>query len=289
MVLGSERKYGSCPSRQHHADSRNPQHGRTGRVRDPQRSGEHRLTRRSFLSGAAPWPCRCARGRLPPRRCHARRRASTSITTAAHSAPNTCRRPWAPAAHSSTTTPTAGWTFSSSTAGLARAQAPAQHAASLPQQSQRHVHRRHRAAGLAVEMYAMGVAVGDYDNDGFPDLFVTAVGQNRLFRNTGKGRFVDVTAKAGTGRPLGLQHVGDVVRLRPRRAAGSVRLQLCAVVRAARRVLQRGRQEQIVLHARGISRLNLLAVPQPRQRHVRRCHRQKRHLRHQFEIARRRA
>jgi hypothetical protein len=53
------------------------------------------------------------------------------------------------------------------------------------------------SAGLAFEMYAMGVAVADYDNDGFPDILVTAVGQNRLFRNTGKGRFVDVTAKAG--------------------------------------------------------------------------------------------
>ena len=41
-------------------------------------------------------------------------------------------------------------------------------------------------AGLAVEMYGMGVAVGDYNNDGFPDLLVTAVGQNRLFQNTGK-------------------------------------------------------------------------------------------------------
>ena len=51
------------------------------------------------------------------------------------------------------------------------------------------------AAGLAVEMYAMGLAVGDYDNDGFPDILVTAVGQNRLFRNTGKGHFVDVTAR----------------------------------------------------------------------------------------------
>jgi hypothetical protein len=53
------------------------------------------------------------------------------------------------------------------------------------------------AAGLAVELYGMGVAVGDYDNDGFPDLFITAVGQSRLFRNTGKGSFVDATAKAG--------------------------------------------------------------------------------------------
>jgi len=54
-------------------------------------------------------------------------------------------------------------------------------------------------AGLAVPMYGMGVAVADYDNDGFPDIFVTAVGQSRLFHNTGQGRFVDVTAKAGLG------------------------------------------------------------------------------------------
>lgn len=54
-------------------------------------------------------------------------------------------------------------------------------------------------AGLAVEMYGMGVAVADYDNDGFPDIYITAVGQNRLFRNTGKGTFLDVTDKAGLG------------------------------------------------------------------------------------------
>jgi hypothetical protein len=54
-------------------------------------------------------------------------------------------------------------------------------------------------AGLSVEMYGMGVAVGDYNNDGFPDILVTAVGQNRLFQNNGRGRFVDVTEKAGLG------------------------------------------------------------------------------------------
>src|SRR5437870_4932104 len=53
-----------------------------------------------------------------------------------------------------------------------------------------------RAAGLAVEAYALGVAVGDYDNDGDEDLFVTAVGQSLLFRNT-KGVFTDVTKDAG--------------------------------------------------------------------------------------------
>jgi hypothetical protein len=60
-----------------------------------------------------------------------------------------------------------------------------------------------RAAGLDVELYGMGVAVGDWNNDGFPDLLVTCVGQNRLFRNTGKGTFVDVTQASGLGRRTG--------------------------------------------------------------------------------------
>jgi hypothetical protein len=55
-------------------------------------------------------------------------------------------------------------------------------------------------AGLDVEMYGMGVAVGDYDNDGFPDILVTCVGQNRLFHNTGKGTFLDVTNASGLGK-----------------------------------------------------------------------------------------
>ena len=54
-----------------------------------------------------------------------------------------------------------------------------------------------RKAGLDVEMYGMGVAVGDYNNDGFPDILITCVGQNRLFRNTGKGTFVDVSRSSG--------------------------------------------------------------------------------------------
>ena len=54
-------------------------------------------------------------------------------------------------------------------------------------------------AGLDVEMYGMGVAVGDYDNDGYDDLFVTAYGQSHLFHNNGNGTFTDVTQKAGLG------------------------------------------------------------------------------------------
>jgi hypothetical protein len=58
-------------------------------------------------------------------------------------------------------------------------------------------------AGLDIELYGMGVAVGDYNNDGFPDILVTCVGQNRLFRNTGKGTFVDVTTSSGLGKREG--------------------------------------------------------------------------------------
>ncbi|WP_228486303.1 CRTAC1 family protein [Paludibaculum fermentans] len=56
-----------------------------------------------------------------------------------------------------------------------------------------------RAAGLDVELYGLGVAVGDFNNDGFADLYITCVGQSRLFQNTGRGSFVDVTARSGLG------------------------------------------------------------------------------------------
>jgi len=55
--------------------------------------------------------------------------------------------------------------------------------------------------GLAVPMYGLGVAVGDYDNDGYDDLFITAVGQNHLFHNNGNGTFTDVTKAAGLWGP----------------------------------------------------------------------------------------
>jgi enediyne biosynthesis protein E4 len=56
-------------------------------------------------------------------------------------------------------------------------------------------------AGLLSSGWASGVCVGDYNNDGFEDLFVTFYGQNRLYRNNGDGTFTDVTAKAGLLQP----------------------------------------------------------------------------------------
>jgi enediyne biosynthesis protein E4 len=56
-------------------------------------------------------------------------------------------------------------------------------------------------AGVADIGWGMGVAVGDYDNDGFDDIYVTCLGPNHLLRNTGKGTFVDVTQSAGVSDP----------------------------------------------------------------------------------------
>jgi hypothetical protein len=57
-------------------------------------------------------------------------------------------------------------------------------------------------AGIAGTGYGMGAAVGDYDNDGWPDLFIANVTGNQLFHNNGDGTFTDVTAKAGLGGAL---------------------------------------------------------------------------------------
>lgn len=57
-------------------------------------------------------------------------------------------------------------------------------------------------AGLVWRGYGMGAAVGDYNNDGHPDLYITAFGDDALFRNNGDGTFTDVTAESGIGSPL---------------------------------------------------------------------------------------
>jgi prepilin-type processing-associated H-X9-DG protein len=70
--------------------------------------------------------------------------------------------------------------------------------------------------GLAVSFYGLGVTVGDYDNDGWPDLFITGVGGNHLFHNESDGRggrrFRDVTAQAGVGGPGGWPTAGDFLK-----------------------------------------------------------------------------
>lgn len=58
-----------------------------------------------------------------------------------------------------------------------------------------------RGSGLGIEIYGMGCAVGDFDNDGRDDIYITALDGNHLFRNVGNGKFLDVTAKAGVKDP----------------------------------------------------------------------------------------
>ena len=58
-----------------------------------------------------------------------------------------------------------------------------------------------RKTGLAISMFGLGVAVGDYDNDGHDDLFITVLGQSHLFHNNGNGTFTDVTKSAGMWGP----------------------------------------------------------------------------------------
>ena len=86
----------------------------------------------------------------------------------------------------------------------------------LPEQSesgrQAHLHRCHRIAGLAHADKGMGVAAGDYDNDGYTDLYVTNYDHNILYHNNGNGTFTDVTAAAGS-RILGLVHQRRIYRL----------------------------------------------------------------------------
>ncbi len=83
------------------------------------------------------------------------------------------------------------------------------HMPSLVKQGEKHKNRLFRnngdltftdvtdKAGVAGEGYGMGVAAADYDNDGYPDLYVLNVNDNQLFRNNGDGTFTDVTKKAG--------------------------------------------------------------------------------------------
>jgi hypothetical protein len=58
-------------------------------------------------------------------------------------------------------------------------------------------------AGIVTRGYGMGVAVGDIDNDGWLDLYVTGFGRNQLFHNNGNGTFTDISASSGTGDPQG--------------------------------------------------------------------------------------
>ena len=104
------------------------------------------------------------------------------------------------------------------------------------------------ADGLTRIGWGQGACAGDYDNDGYTDLFVTYWGQNILYRNEGGKRFRDVTKEAGlTAGPHPLQHRLRLSRLRPRRPPRSVRRQLPEV--QLRRDAQAGRESLLLVPA----------------------------------------
>ena len=116
---------------------------------------------------------------------------------------DTCRKPPAQAAPFSTTTTTDGWTSTWSTAASATSTTP-----DPPLRNALYRNNRDGTftdvtakAGVAGGGYGQGVAVGDYDGDGFPDLYVTQYGRSILYHNNGDGTFTDVTEKAGVAAP----------------------------------------------------------------------------------------
>ena len=158
----------------------------------------------------------------------------------------------------------------------------------LQEQSRRHVHRRHGTAGVPGGTFGMGVAVGDYDNDGYPDLFVTAYGRCTLYHNNGNGTFTDVTKKAGLDAPgwttsaVWFDYDND----------GKLDLFVCsfvAVLARQQRVLRRQQaRTQLLLHSARLQADAEPAVSQQRRRHVHRSERRHRHPARARQGARRR-
>ncbi len=125
-----------------------------------------------------------------------------------------------------------------------------------------------RAAGLDVEHYGLGVAVGDFNNDGFADFYLSCVGQGRLFLNNGRGGFTDVTAKAGL---MGREGLSTSAMWVDYDRDGLLDLLVANYVRwtpETRHLLLVRRQGQGVLHAGGLSRRNLLALSQQGRREL---------------------
>ena len=132
-------------------------------------------------------------------------------------------------------------------------------------------------AGLRVGpgFFFFGVAVGDYDNDGRPDLYVSGYRRSLLYHNTGRGGFEDVTDRAGVAQPGGLGDGGGLLRLRPGRPAGPAGDELRAVRRRAQRRVWRPPGPSFAPTAIPTAFPGpAQALSQPGRRHLYRRHRQ---------------
>ena len=132
-------------------------------------------------------------------------------------------------------------------------------------------------AGLRAVDWASGVCIGDYNNDGFEDIFVTCFGQNRLYRNNGDGTFTDVTKAAGLWNEqprwgAGMQLPG----LQPGWPPRSVRLQLRSLLIRTRSRARGEQQLQLERHSRGMrtaraAHRKTFPVPQQWRRNIHGC------------------
>ena len=126
-------------------------------------------------------------------------------------------------------------------------------------------------SGLDVEMYAMGVAVADYDNDGREDIYITALEGDRLFHNEGNGKFRDVTKASGIQNA----NFGTSAAWLDYDKDGKADLFVANYVQWTQKgdlmVFPRWRNE-VILHAGVIQRNFIEAVSQPGRRKVRGRH-----------------
>ena len=179
-------------------------------------SGSDGRMAKGGLLGRRAGCCRSCSALHPSQRGSSRmsppRRASTSGTRARQHRTSIWSRPWAVASPSSITTTMAGWTSSSRMARRSTTRWPRRRGltnrlrssgtASIARTADgtfSDVTEKAGVTGMPQNYYGMGAAVGDYDNDGFADLYVTNYGGNTLYRNNGDGTFVDVTKQRRGG------------------------------------------------------------------------------------------